>query len=501
MSYSDENISNLTVFSNQCENEDVYRSLFKNSNAAMLLIDTGTSEIVDANVAACDFYGWSHEELLNKKIDQINTLTPEKIKTEMQDAVLEMRNYFFFKHMLSNGKIRDVEVYSSPVVINSRKLLYSIVHDITERKTAENELKKKKIQLSTAQKVGHVGSYEIDLNANKVDASDEAARIYGVKSGELGLKEIKSIPLPQHRQALDKALNDLVINSVPYNMQFKIKRKNDGEMRDIHSIAEFYEKRNVIIGTIQDVTEFRQVENALLRAKLIAEAANRSKDEFLATMSHELRTPLTSIIGFSDILLDERFGDLNDKQKRYIGHVLSGGEHLLGIINNILDLSKIEAGKMELYREDFVVYDAINEVKMMINPLSSKKNISVTVTLDQDINCINADRTKFKQILYNLLSNAIKFTDKKGSVTVHGKKVDGMMEICVKDNGIGILADDQKELFQPFKQLDPHLNSDFEGTGLGLALVKKFLEMHDGDIRVESELGVGSTFTFVIPCK
>ncbi|WP_406661389.1 PAS domain S-box protein [Methanolobus sp. ZRKC3] len=167
------------------ENDNAYRSLFKDSHAVMLLIDPETSDIVDANLAACDFYGWPYEELRNKKIHQINTLTNEKVKAEMKNAVEEKRNYFFFKHRLANGEIRDVEVYSSPIVINSRNLLYSIIHDITERKLAEEELKKKKLQLSNAQKIGHVGSYEIDLNSGKVDASEEAARIYGLKDKEL----------------------------------------------------------------------------------------------------------------------------------------------------------------------------------------------------------------------------------------------------------------------------------------------------------------------------
>ncbi|WP_406661388.1 PAS domain-containing sensor histidine kinase [Methanolobus sp. ZRKC3] len=320
-------------------------------------------------------------------------------------------------------------------------------------------------------------------------------------STEPDFEKIKIIPLSEYREMLDKTLKELIKQNQPYNIQFKIKRENDGQIRDIHSIARYYKERNVIIGTIQDITKLKQAENALLHAKLLAEAANRSKDEFLATMSHELRTPLTSVIGFSDILLDETFGSLNDKQSKYVSHILKGGKYLLKLINDILDLSKIEAGEMELYYETFSVFEAVNEVWLMTKPLAMKKSIDINVAVGPGLEYIKGDKIKFKQILYNLVSNAIKFTDNKGTVKINAQLTDSMVQISVKDEGIGIPKEDISKLFQPFKQLNPYTTRKYEGTGLGLALVKKFVEMHDGSIWVESDVGKGSNFTFTVKCE
>ena len=171
-------------------NEDMYRSFFKENNAVILLVNPENSDIVDANTAACKYYGWTLEEITSKKINQVNALSTEEIKAETQRATDEKRNYFFLKHRLANGEIRDVEVYSGPMVLNSQSLLYYIVHDITERKLAEEELRRKEMQLRTAQKVGHVGSWEFDLNSGKVDVSEEARRIYGLEGEQLTIEII-----------------------------------------------------------------------------------------------------------------------------------------------------------------------------------------------------------------------------------------------------------------------------------------------------------------------
>ncbi len=481
------------------EKGDTYRSLFKNNKAIMLLINPENFDIIDANIAACTYYGWPLEEITCKKIHEINTLSPESIRDELQKAVDEKRNYFLFKHKLANGKVRDVEVYSSPVTVNSQNLLYSVIHDITERKLAEDELKTREMQLRTAQKIGHMGSWSIDLNSGDVFASEEAFRIYGLDVKPLTIGDIQKVTLPEYRPMMDEALKSLIREKTPYDIHFKIRREVDGAICDIRSVAEYYAGRNSVIGTIEDITERKKAEDALLHAKMVAEAANRSKDGFLATMSHELRTPLTSVIGFSDVLLDETFGTLDEKQMRYVAHISDAGKHLLKLINNVLDLSKVEAGKMELQYETLSVSEAITEIQTLISPLARKKSISVDVEFDPQIDTINADRTKFKQIMYNLASNAIKFTPDRGSVKIHARCSDSVALVSVKDTGIGISKEDINKLFHPFKQLNSYLANESAGTGLGLALVKKFVELHEGRIWVESEVGEGSTFTFSIP--
>ena len=245
--------------------------------------------------------------------------------------------------------------------------------------------------------------------------------------------------------------------------------------------------------------ELKSERDKLKITSLELAAASRTKSEFLANMSHELRTPLNSIIGFSEILHDGVFGPVNEKQAKYVNNVLVSGKHLLQLINDILDLSKVEAGKIVLDCKDFPASDAINEVRTLTASIAAKKSIVVDASVDEGLTTIYADEGKFKQILYNLLSNAIKFTPEGGSVTVDARRQGDMAEISVADTGIGISKEDQKKLFHPFMQADASTSREYGGTGLGLSLVKKFTELHGGTVRIESEPGEGSTFAFTIP--
>jgi PAS domain S-box-containing protein len=263
----------------------------------------------------------------------------------------------------------------------------------------------------------------------------------------------------------------------------------------------------------------------LEEARNHAERASGHKTEFLANMSHELRTPLNAILGFSELLTDEMFGPLNEKQQRYVGNVLSSGRHLLNLINDLLDLSKVEAGMMAIHREQLSLREALEEALNLVNWGAEKKNLHLALTVEQDLSSLFADPVRFRQILYNLLSNAVKFTPEGGTVTVSARCIQGsafrvqgsegtdhepstmnheprgdFIEIRVQDTGIGIAAEDLPKLFQPFTQLEAVYSKDHQGTGLGLALTKRLVELHGGQIRAESEgEDQGSTFTVRFP--
>jgi len=256
-----------------------------------------------------------------------------------------------------------------------------------------------------------------------------------------------------------------------------------------------------VLKTGLDITAHRRSEEKLLQAKLEAEEANNSKSEFLANMSHELRTPLNSIIGFSDILLERVFGELNEKQFRYVNNISTSGKHLLVLINDILDLSKVEAGRMDLHYSEFSIISVFEEVRAVLSPLAQVKALEVTFNVESDFTTLEADRGRLIQILYNLVSNAIKFTPNGGKVSIYCKKSGNRALISVIDTGIGISAEDQVKLFQPFTQLDASATRQYCGTGLGLALVKKIVNLHQGDIWVESDPGKGSNFTFAVPLR
>jgi signal transduction histidine kinase len=228
------------------------------------------------------------------------------------------------------------------------------------------------------------------------------------------------------------------------------------------------------------------------------EVASQHKSEFLANMSHELRTPLNAIIGFSEVLGERLFGDLNEKQEEYLKDIHASGQHLLSLINDILDLSKIEAGRMELELTDFDLPTAIDNALTLVRERAGRRGIALYQAADEGLGQIHADERKIKQALLNLLSNAIKFTPEGGRIEVRAKVVEGSVEVSVTDTGVGIAPEDQEAIFEEFRQVGT-ADKKVEGTGLGLALSRKFIELHGGRIWVTSQVGAGSTFMFTIP--
>ncbi|MBI5503438.1 MAG: PAS domain S-box protein [Deltaproteobacteria bacterium] len=249
----------------------------------------------------------------------------------------------------------------------------------------------------------------------------------------------------------------------------------------------------LVSSTIRDASERKRFETKI-------NEANRMKSEFLATMSHELRTPLNGIIGFSEFLVDEKPGPLNPRQREYLNDVLNSGRHLLKLINDVLDLSKVEVGKMELFPERFRLVEAIQEVCAVVSPMAQKKSIAIRTEIAEQVETVVLDPHKLRQVLYNLLSNAVKFTDDGGRVEITASRGDEQALVLeVRDSGVGIKKEDFDRLFVEFQQLDSSAARRYSGTGLGLALTKKITELQGGSIGVVSEPGRGSRFTVTLP--
>jgi signal transduction histidine kinase len=295
-----------------------------------------------------------------------------------------------------------------------------------------------------------------------------------------GYRALLSVPLLRE---------DQIIGSLSFN------RKAPGEFPpEVVDVLKTFATQSAL--AIQNARLFHEIADKSRQL----ETASQHKSEFLANMSHELRTPLNAIIGFSEVLAQGMFGEINEKQTEYLHDILESGRHLLSLINDILDLSKIEAGRMELELTEFDLPQAIQNALTLVRERALRRGIALHHVIDGRVADIRADERKVKQVLLNLLSNAIKFTPEDGRIEVRAARADGMVEVSVTDTGVGIAPEDQETVFEEFRQVGT-ADKKAEGTGLGLALSRKFIELHGGRIWVISQVGVGSTFTFTLPVR
>jgi PAS domain S-box-containing protein len=364
---------------------------------------------------------------------------------------------------------------------------------------------------------------EVNADGRITLLNETAERIFGYSRGELmGMNVDHLVPAAmrgghaQHRAAYAKRPNTRPMGT---GLELQGQRK-DGSLFpvEISLSPNWIEGSLHVIASVRDITERKAVEDRirLLREQYTAELtikneqlevrnreverANRQKNEFLASMSHELRTPLHTIIGFSELLTEQLEGPLGDKQQRFVGHILQDARHLLELINEVLDISKIESGKLELKRESFDFSQCVEEVLAGIRHQAATKNITLE-NKNHFHDSLHADRLRMKEILYNLLSNAVKFTPEGGRVWVEGFSEGGTLHVSVSDTGIGIPEEEHPSIFEKFYQVGDTTGGVREGTGLGLPITKHLVELHGGSINVESRPGQGSSFHLTFPLR
>src|ERR1700757_5016671 len=462
---------------------------------AILMVNV-TGRIVFVNTQAERVFGYDRGTLLGKPVER---LLPERFRGMHN----EHRSRFFaaprarsmgagleLYGLRSDGGEFPVEISLSPLVTDEGTIVMSAVRDITQRKEAEQKFRS--LLESAPDAMVIVGRDGLIALVNS-----QTERLFGYRREELLGKPVELLVPARYRGKHSGHRTGFFsqprARSMGAGLELFGLRRDGSEFPVEISLSPLETEEGMFVSAaIRDATVRKRYEQGL-------QEANRLKSVFLANMSHELRTPLNAIIGFSEFLIDEKVGALNVKQKEYLTDVLNSGRHLLQLINDVLDLSKVEAGKMEVRAEPFSVRQAIEEVCTGTASLAASKKIAVGREIADRLDQVTLDRQKFIQVLYNLLSNALKFSDEGASVCVSARQHDGSLELSVRDTGIGIRLEDRDRLFVEFQQLDSGAPRRFEGTGLGLALTKKLVEVQGGRIGVESERGQGSTFTVVLP--
>jgi PAS domain S-box-containing protein len=477
-------------------------------DAVIMANDAG--RIVLANVHAETMFGYRKHELVGEAVE---ILLPDRYGA----AHIAHRSRFFHEPRTRSmgeglelyGRRRDgaefpVEIGLSPIETEEGTLVMSAIRDVTERRKAE-------LKFRGLLEAAPDAMIIVSRNGKIVLVNTQTERLFGYARAELLDQPIELLVPPRFRGTHPQHRKDYFAEPRAREMGARLElfglRKDGTEFPVEISLSPIETEEGTLVSSaIRDISQRRAFEETqrknleLLELNRRVEEANRLKSEFLANMSHELRTPLNGILGFAELMYTDTQEPLSAEHKEYMGDILTSARHLLQIINDLLDLAKVEAGKMDFSPEAVQVPALIAEVCDVLAALSNRKKIQIEKDIAANLGPVTLDASKFKQILYNFVSNALKFTPQGGTVSIRALPVDeDLFRIEVEDSGIGIRSEDMRYLFNAFQQLDPTASKKYSGTGLGLALTKRLVEAQGGTVGVHSALGSGSTFYAELP--
>jgi PAS domain S-box-containing protein len=492
------------------ESEERYRGLFENSANFAFTLDL-KGNFTDVNKTAENLTGYTKNELIGMNFkDYTKQDTHEEISQFFNSVFKEGKplQNFPLEVTIKDGTKRYFET-SVTTLRKSGEIIgfQGSSSDITERRQAVEALRESEEKYRTILENIEDGYYEIDTFGNFTFFNDSVCKTLGYSRDELLGMNNRQIMDDEDAKKTFETFNEIYRTGKSVRAFDWILITKDGSRRFIESsvslIKDSEGSPTGFRGVAKDVTDKRRAEE-LQKEKVAAEAANRAKSEFLANMSHELRTPMNAIMGFTQVLQKQFFGELNEKQGEYINDILESSRHLLSLINDILDLSKVEAGKTEIELSRVALKALLENSLVMIKQKALKHDISLDLHLPDELSDfeIVADERKLKQIMFNLLSNAAKFTPDGGAIKVEASKTEGDVTVSVSDTGIGMSPKQQEKVFEKFYQVGSSISGKTPGTGLGLALAKDLVELHGGKIRVESDgKNAGSRFSFTLPIK
>lgn len=485
------------------ESEMRYRAIFETVLEGIITIDE-QGIIQDMNRVSERIFGYDRTELIGRNVSMLMP-SPDADKHDEYirkymlggDAKIIGRGRDV-KGLRKNGDVFDMHLSVSELNLPTGKNFVGCVRDISKRILAENKLKTSQERLRKSQQFAKIGSWDWQLETDELYWSDQVAPLLGLDDlkGELRKERLGEWVHPDDRDQVKTAIRACLEKGHEYNSIHRVLWP-DGTVHWVHeqgnTVRDDQNRAVRMVGVIQDVSEAKRREEELDYARKQADEANKAKSEFLSRMSHELRTPLNAILGFAQLLGFSRKHPLSDRQAQQVTQIVAAGQHLLELINEILDLAKIEAGRLSLSLEAVPLKPVVDECLDFCQTMALEKNIIIQVPQSMDYR-VYADRTRLKQVILNLLTNAIKYNNENGHVWLDIKAIEtGRLRISLKDDGLGIDAQFQDQMFKPFNRLGAE-TTQIEGTGIGLTLTKQLVELMNGTIDFESELGEGTHF-------
>ena len=487
--------------------ERQYRDMFYKNSAIKLIIDPVSGEILNANEAASKFYGYTVNRLEKMNINQINTLQGEQITAEMTLALSEQRKYFNFCHRLASGEIRDVEVYSGPIEFDGCARLYSIVHDVTDRKRAQESLCELKWRLESIVKGEHVGTWEWNIQTGETVYNKVWAEIVGYSLDELKPISIKTWELLIHPDDFiysNKLLRKHFDGELPYfDFDCRLKHK-DGQWIWIHTRGCVITRSSdgeplMMFGTHTDITRQKKVEETLRMNEAELLRINAEKDKFFSIIAHDLRSPFNGFLGLTEIMVEGLPGMKRNEIHQMAVLIRKSANNLYSLLGNLLEWSRMQRGLIDFAPSSFLLMSKISESMVLVKDAADKKEILISYAVPKDL-MVFADTNMLGGILRNLVTNAVKFTHKGGVILISARSVTGnSVEISVSDTGIGMSKSLIENLFHLGVNTGRKGTEGEYSTGLGLMICKDFIEKSGGKLVIESEEGKGSVFHFTIP--
>jgi len=496
---------------------------FLNYAGALVVVLDKDGRVIKFNHASEKLSGLSSEEVIGK-YPWDTFLPPEDVEAFRKNAFealakkpQAMSGFYTNYWIIKNGGRALIEWSNTAILDDQERFSYliSVGTDVTERSHNQQKLQDNEIRLNEAQRIAKVGSWELNLRRNTLVWSNEIFNIFDIDKSkfEASYEAFLNAIHPDDRDMVNKAYNDSLVNRLPYEITHRL-IMSDGSIKYVRETCEsFFDddgKAIRSVGTVQDITALHMAEEELRKhrdqleetvlqrtsdlntALLEAESANLAKSEFLSRMSHELRTPMNAILGFGQ-LLELGTDELNETQQNNVKEILDAGQHLLNLINELLDISKIESGTIKVTMTNVSVDDAVLQCLSIINGEAKSRNLNIIDDISNKGHLVHADFNRLKQVLLNLLSNAVKYNRENGSITLKSSIVNNRhLRINIIDTGEGLSNDSITRLFTPFERFNKINNT--QGSGIGLVISKNLTELMGGNIGVKSVLGQGSTF-------